>query len=98
MSVEMVIELKEKRGIQSIISAIDTYKIRLHAGIMRSQHRIAQFEQKYGISSAYFLEKMSSEDMHGGDMEYIEWAGEAKLLIGLQDELSELEYAHYQLP
>lgn len=31
-------------------------------------------------------------------MEYVEWAGEAKLLAGLESELAELENARYQLP
>lgn len=41
---------------------------------------------------------MTAEDLAGGDMEYVEWAGEAKLRAGLEDELGELEHAHYQLP
>jgi len=32
------------------------------------------------------------EEVGGGE------AGEAKLLAGLEDELGELEHAHYQLP
>jgi hypothetical protein len=35
--------------------------------------------------------------LRGGDIEYVEWAGEAKLLAGLETELQELENARYQL-
>ena len=43
------------------------------------------------------LREMAAEDLAGGDMEYVEWAGEAKLLEGLTIELGELEHAHYRL-
>ena len=32
---------------------------------------------------------MTAEDLAGGDMEYVEWAGEAKLLEGWVAELKE---------
>jgi hypothetical protein len=40
---------------------------------------------------------MVAEDLHGGDLEYVEWAGEAKLLEGLEAELWELEHASYHI-
>ena len=41
---------------------------------------------------------MTAEDLRGGDLEYVEWAGEAHLLDGLNAELRELEHARYRLP
>ena len=41
---------------------------------------------------------MTAEDLHGGDLEYMEWAGEAKLLEGLEAELRGLEHVSYHLP
>ena len=41
---------------------------------------------------------MAAEDLAGGDVEYVEWAGEAKLLDNLETELAELEQARYELP
>ncbi len=41
---------------------------------------------------------MAAEDLAGGDLEYVEWAGEAKLLGSLETELAELEQARYELP
>jgi hypothetical protein len=41
---------------------------------------------------------MTAEDLTGGGLEYVEWAGEAKLLQGLEAELRELEDARHQLP
>jgi len=98
MSVQMVIELREKRSAQPVLQAIESYKARLRASIERTQRRLTQFEQRYGVDTARFLREMAAEDLEGGDLEYVEWAGEAKLLEGLEAELRELEYARYQLP
>ena len=98
MSVRMVIELRERRGVQPVVQAIESYKARLRASIERTRRRLAQFEQRYEVDTAHFLQKMAAEDLEGGDLEYVEWAGEAKLLEGLEAELRELEDARYQLP
>ena len=98
MSVQLVIELREKTGAQLVLQAIESYKARLRASIERTQRRLAQFEQRYGVDTAHFLREMTAEDLEGGDLEYVEWAGEAKLLEGLEAELTELEHARYQLP
>ena len=97
MSIQMVIELKEKEGSQTVLSAIEAYKTRLQASIARTKRRLIQFEHKYDVDTAYFLEKMTAEDLDGGDMEYVEWAGESKIMVGLQTELAELENVRYQL-
>jgi len=90
--------LREKRGAQPVLQAIESYKARLRAGIKRIQRRLARFEQRYGVDTAHFLQKMTAEDLEGGDLEYVEWAGEARLLEGLEAELTELEHGCYQLP
>jgi hypothetical protein len=98
MSVEMVIELKEKQSARAVVQAIESYKRRLKASIARTQRRLKSFEDRYAVDTLYFLETMTAEDLNGGDIEYVEWAGEAQLLQGLKTELAELEYANYRLP
>jgi len=98
MGVQMVIKLREKQGAQPILQAIESYKARLRASIERGQRRLAQFEQRYGVDTAHFMQEMAAEDLENGDLEYVEWAGEAKLLRSLRAELAELEHARYQLP
>ena len=44
------------------------------------------------------MQELSAEDLSGGDLEYVEWAGEAKLLAGLEAKLRRLENARIQLP
>jgi hypothetical protein len=97
MSVKMVIELGEKRSAQPVLQAIESYKTRLRAGIERTRRRLSQFEQRYEVDTAHFLQEMAAEDLEGGDLEYVEWAGEARLLEGLEAELAELEHVRYQL-
>jgi hypothetical protein len=41
---------------------------------------------------------MTAEDLAGGDLESLAWAGEAKLLEGLEAELYELEHVRYHFP
>ena len=97
MSVQLVIELREKKGAQPVLQAIESYKARLRASIKRTRRRLTQFEQQYSVDTTHFMKKMTAEDLKGGDLEYVEWAGEAKLLEGLEAELAELEHARYQL-
>ena len=98
MSVHLMIELRDRAGVQTVQQALDAYKVRLRASIARTKRRLAEFETRYGVDTARFLREMSAEDLAGGDVEYVEWAGEAKLLEGLEAELRELEDARCQLP
>jgi hypothetical protein len=98
MSIHFVIEMQREQTAQSVMRALDSYKARLRNSVERTQRRLANFETLYQVTTAHFLKKMTAEDLAGGDLEYVEWAGEAKLLAGLEDELGELEHAHYQLP
>lgn len=98
MSIQMVIEMENRQTAQSILSALETYKARLQAGIERSRRRLTEFEERYDVETEQFLREMTAEDLEGGDLEYVEWAGEAKILAGLENELEELENARYQLP
>lgn len=66
MTVQMIIELPQKRSVQTILQAIDTYKLRLQNSIERSQRRLDHFEQQYNVDTSYFLEKMVAEDLVGG--------------------------------
>lgn len=79
MSIQVVIE--SSQSTKPVLQAIESYKTRLRIGIERTRRRLAQFEHRYGITTNGFLLKMTSEDLKGGDLEYVEWAGEAKLVV-----------------
>ncbi|MCB8943885.1 MAG: hypothetical protein H6658_09025 [Ardenticatenaceae bacterium] len=97
MSVQMVFELGRKQGAEAILQAIEVYKAKLKTSISRTQQHLQEFEEKYNVSTKYFLQNMAAEDLQGGDMEYIEWAGEARILEKLESELTELKNVRYQL-
>ncbi|MEW5938463.1 MAG: hypothetical protein AB1750_02270 [Chloroflexota bacterium] len=98
MSIHFVIEAPKEQTAQSVMRALELYKARLRNAIERTRRRLAEFEARYHVTTERFLERMTAEDLAGGDVEYVEWAGEAKLLAGLEDELGELEHVRYQLP
>jgi len=98
MTTRLIIDFEAEQGYQSVLSAIDAYKSRLKAGISRTRRQLAQFEQRYGTATDVFLSNLAAEDMEGGDLEYVEWAGEARLLATLENELAELEKARFELP
>lgn len=98
MSVQMVIELSDRQAVQMVLQALDVQKTRLRASIARTKRRLSNFEQRYGVTTEHFMTGMTAEDLLGGDLEYVEWAGEAHLLDGLNAELRELEHARYRLP
>lgn len=97
MTVQMIIEMNDRRTMDSIVQAVEAYKARLRLSITRTHSRLDIFERRYGVQTAHFLREMASEDLAGGDIEYVEWAGQAKLLEGLEEELRELEDAQYRL-
>ena len=98
MSVELVLEVDSRQGAQTVLNALDAYKARLRSSIERTRRKLLSFEQRYGVTTVKFLEEMAAEDLAGGDIEYVEWAGEATLLEGLEAELKDLEHVRLRVP
>lgn len=59
----------------------------LQSSIQRVRERLNAFESRYHVDTPYFLQSMAAEDLVGGDLEYVEWAGYAEVLEGLEAEL-----------
>jgi hypothetical protein len=81
-------------------SAIESQIVKLELGLQLAQKRTRPFEQKYGVTSEYFISEMAAEDLEGGDDEYVRWAGEYKLMQRLQEKLRqllEIEYGDSEL-
>lgn len=72
-------------------SAIQSKTTELEPILKMSREHLALFERKYGVTSEYFISEMAAEDLEGGDIEYVEWAGEYKLMQRAQEELRELQ-------
>ncbi|GAB4420033.1 MAG: hypothetical protein Fur0044_16730 [Anaerolineae bacterium] len=83
-----------------IQSAIESEIARLELALKMAEKRLGPFEQKYGVTSDYFMAEMVAEDLAGGDEEYVSWAGEYKLKQRLQEklrQLQEISYGHTDL-
>lgn len=76
-------------------SAIAAEIKRLEIGLHRTERFIAEKENKYGVASDIFLREFSAEDLESGDQEYVEWAGELKILQRITDDLQKLKSISY---
>jgi len=76
-------------------TAIEGEILKLELALKMAKKRLAQFEEKYGVPSDYFIEKMAAEDLEGGDDEYVQWAGEYWLMRDLEEKLARLKEIKY---
>ncbi len=76
-------------------SAIDSEIAKLELALKMAMKRLSPFEEKYGVTSDYFITEMVAEDLEGKDDEYVNWAGEYKLMQRLQEKLQKLQEINY---
>ncbi len=82
--------------VQNLVrAAIDSEIKNLKRSLDKTNKILKEFETKYQISSEFFLENWTSEDLTGGDDEYISWAGEIKIKRKLTNSLQKLEAIEY---
>ena len=74
-----------------IRQAVERETARLELSLELAQKRLQPFKQKYGVSSRYFIQEMTAEDLDGGDQEYVHWAGEYRLMERLATKLAQLQ-------
>ena len=79
-------------------SAIEGERTRLELSLKLARERLVPFEQKYSVSSEYFISEMAAEDLKGGDEEYVRWAGEYRLMQRLQEKNRQLREINYGDP
>jgi len=79
------------RAARILIEALETESFRLKYSMTLAKKRLSKFEKKYNVSSEKFINKWSAEDLEGKDLEYVEWAGEYKLSIRLNERLTALK-------
>jgi hypothetical protein len=80
-----------------IKSTIDNEIVKLELAVKIADKHLKPFEEKYQISSDYFISHLAAEDLEGGDDEYVRWAGEYQLkqrLLQKLEQLREIEYDH----
>ena len=80
-----------------IQAAVEGQIAKLELGLSMARKRLAPFERKYGVTSAHFIAEMAAEDLEGGDNEYVQWAGEYRLMQKLENKLAQLQRIEYRL-
>ncbi len=66
----------------------------LHAGIRRTQQRLANFETQYGMETHEFLRRYHHDEITE-TLETIEWLGETKMLARLQEDEAALREVRF---
>ena len=79
------------RAARILIEALKTESFRLKYSMTLAKKRLSKFEKKYKVSSEKFINDWSAENLEGKDLEYVEWAGEYKLSIRLNERLTALK-------
>jgi hypothetical protein len=91
--------IQESREVLQLVrSAVESEIAKLELALNMGIKRLAPFEEKYGVTSEYFITDMTAEDLEGGDEEYVHWAGEYELMQRLQDKLQKLQAITYNDP
>jgi hypothetical protein len=86
-----------QRTATALPTTSDSYQATLHESIRRTRMKLALFEARYQTTTHSFMANMTAEDLDGGDLEYVEWAGEASMLKWLEAELLELNLTNPEL-
>ena len=90
MSTIYVEPVQNRPVLRLVETAVQGEIARLEIALALAKKRLASFEQKYHVASEEFIATMTAEDLSGGDDEYVQWAGEYKLMVRLQEKLSQL--------
>ena len=79
---------------QIIESALSERLYSIEAGIKRTEERLQEFETKYHLSTAEFIQKFNSDKLpHSFDFD--EWIGESRMLTHLQTQKKMIEEVEF---
>lgn len=89
--VEIKLKSQHPEAVKSIIkSALMAALQSTDNGIKIAEERLGEFETKYQLSTAEFLQKFNNNDLpHSGDFD--EWIGESRMLAHLQDKKTKIQ-------
>lgn len=81
---------KHNNDENSLIQSILDYHIdQLKKGIKNIQLDLADFEQKYGMSTEEFYKDFNQGKLADENNDYMEWSGEYEILLDYKKELKE---------
>ena len=96
---EIVLKTNKPEKVSEILKeALEKEKLRIKYSLDLAVNRLKKFEQKYNIPTETFINQWSAEDLEGGDMEYVEWAGEYEFSLRLNEQLAALKSIEHVSP
>lgn len=85
----------DTEALRLLRTAVESKLVHIRLGIEATRARLQEFERRYGIPSEEMIMKTTAENLTGGDLDYVEWAGEWKILQQLTEDLKRLETIEY---
>ena len=83
-------------SVKSLVKTAIESEIRsLLRSLEKTNHILLKFEDKYQISSDFFITYWTAENLEGGDNEYVSWVGEIQIKKKLMNALQKLEAIEY---
>ena len=94
---EIIINSDHSSGMafRVVVEALHVEERRLGYALQLGKNKLKSFEMKYGVTSETFLKEWTAEQLVGKDLEYVEWAGEAKLASRIQERLTVIKGLEY---
>ncbi len=91
---QLVITTSDKSALRPLLeSAIENQKKALKAGIERTRTRLAEFEVRYGITSAEFERRLNARELEE-TFDFTDWRMEIGMLALLEKKYVALQEAH----
>ena len=91
---QLVITTSDKTALKPLLeSAIENQKKALKAGIDRTQARLAEFEARYGMTSAEFERRLNARELEE-TFDFTDWRMEIGMLALLEKKHVALQEAH----
>lgn len=89
---------KPDKASEIVKEVLEKEKLHIKRSLDLAESKLKSFEKKYKISSMEFINHWSAEDLQGGDMEYVEWAGEYRFFLTLNERLDALQSIKHAAP
>ncbi len=90
----IIIKTANPTELAPIQRAITAELKRLEWSYDQTRQRLESFEQKYHCSSSNLV-NLAAEDLAGGDLEYVQWAGEYQFFLDLAAQIKCLKDITY---
>ena len=96
---EVILKTNKPDKVSQILKeTLELEKVRIRYSLGLTKDRLNKFEKEYNITSEEFINRWSAEDLKGGDMEYVEWAGEYRVSLNLSERLAALKSIKHVSP